>query len=83
MALVGSVSRHDASDSVLTVLDSLQAGAEQGSHQQSKDALQQQVVQQQADIARLEKELAALHSHFGSRYAASLSAATKPYGPQF
>ncbi|KAL0025639.1 hypothetical protein WJX77_000256 [Trebouxia sp. C0004] len=32
---------------------------------QSNEALQQQVVQQQADITRLESELAALQSHFG------------------
>lgn len=83
MASNSSVSCHDASDCLITVLYSSQAGAEQKSHEQSKDALQQQVVQQQADIARLEKELAALHSHFGSRYAASPSAAIMRYGPQF
>ncbi len=35
------------------------------SHKQSNNALQQQVVQQQADISRLEAEIAALQSHFG------------------
>ena len=32
--------------------------------EQSNDALQQQVVQQQADICRLENQVAALQSHF-------------------
>jgi len=39
------------------------ADMNQGS--QSNEALQQQVVQQQADITRLESELAALQSQFG------------------
>ena len=72
MALDSSVSCRDRFDGLITVLYWSQTGAEQESHQQSKDALQQQVVQQQADIARLEKELAALQSYFDSRYAASL-----------
>ncbi len=39
------------------------ADVNQGS--QSNEALQQQVVQQQADITRLESQLAALQSQFG------------------